>query len=102
MGSILLYFLAIVVGACLVAVAIWLKDIARARSVEFAWWHWLLFVIWSFTWILAFAWLGSQLGEGSMEKGAWIGFGLLIFINLLIGISLVMWGIMRPQEKLEG
>jgi len=100
MGSILLMFLSVVVGGCLVGMAIWSRDLAKTRGREFQWWHWLLVAIWAFTWLAAFAWLGTSLGEGGIDKAAWMGFGFILGFNVIL--AGVIFALLRRRIPSEG
>ena len=99
MDSILLMFLTVIVGGCLFAIAIWSRDLAKAKGREFHWWHWLLIAIWAFSWLVAFAWLGTSLGEGDVDKAGWIGFGIILVFNVIIG--LITWQLIARQKPSE-
>lgn len=101
MDSILLFFLSLIVGGSLVAVlyAIWKVSKSTGRVLQ--WWHWLLTAIWVFIWVIAFAFLGSILGEsaggaGQLERGAWLGFSFIFGFNIILG--LVIWQLLVRQK----
>lgn len=103
MDSMWLFLLTVVVGIAVVAMGYFVRKGAQAAGREMQWWHWLLSGLWVLIFILAFAWLGSFLGEGastgktgSTVQGAWLGWGILILINLFIG-SLIWRFVMRHK-----
>ena len=102
MDSILLMFVIAITGACLLGIAVWGRDlITKTTGKTLKWWHWLLYGLWAIIWLVAFAWLGSQLGETpDVDKAAWLGFGVLIAFNIILG--LVTWQLIVRQKPAEG
>ncbi len=76
-------FLFSIVAGGLMGIALYsLANVSRATGRPFAWWHWLMAVASGLLWVTAFAWLGSQIGEGA-QRGGWIGFAFVVFFALL-------------------
>ena len=104
MDSMLLFLLTIIVGGSLAAVLYVLWKVSKSASRVLQWWHWLLTAIWVLTFVVAFAFLGSILGEsaggaGGLERGAWLGFAIVFGFNILLG--LVIWQLLRRQKAIS-
>ena len=107
MDSMWLFLLTVVVGIAVAAMGYFVRKGAQAAGREMQWWHWLLSGLWVLTLIFAFAWLGSFLGEGastgqtgSTNQGAWMGWGILMLINVIIG-SLI-WRLAMRRKVSSG
>ena len=101
MDSILLFFLTVIVGLAVAAMGYFLLKAAQSAGKVLLWWHWLLSGLWIFSFLVAFAWLGSFLGEGAggaggLSQGAWMGWGFIMIINIILG--LVIWQVLRRQK----
>lgn len=101
MDSILLFFLTVVVGLAVAAMAYFLLKAAQSAGKVLAWWHWLLSGFWVFSFLVAFAWLGSLIGEGAgggqgVIMGAWIGWAVIMAVNVILGV--VIWQVLSRQK----
>ena len=101
MDSILLFFLSVIVGLAVAGMAYFLLKAAQSRGKVLAWWHWLLSGFWVLSFLVAFAWLGSFLGEGAgggkgLAQGAWLGWAIIMVVNIIIG--LVIWQTLKRQK----
>jgi len=101
MDSILLFFLTVIVGLAVGAMGYFLLKAARSAGKVLVWWHWLLSALWVLTFLVAFAWLGSLIGEGAgggkgTIQGAWIGWAAVMVVNVVIG--LVIWKVLQRQK----
>ena len=101
MDSILLFFLSLIVGGSLAAVLYTIWKVSKSTGRVLRWWHWLLTAIWVFTLVIAFAFLGSILGEsaggaGQLERGAWLGFAFVFGFNIILGM--IIWQLIIRQK----
>ena len=62
-----------------------MANAAKLTGRAFHWWHWLMAIVSGILWITSFAWLGSQLGEGT-TRGGLIGFALIIAVSIIIAV----------------
>jgi hypothetical protein len=91
-------FLFSIIAGAVMGIAIYsLGNAAKATGRAFSWWHWVMACASGLLWVTAFAWLGSQLGEGA-SRGGWIGFALVTSLALLFAI--LTWRLL-PSKKLE-
>ena len=100
MDSIVLFFVTLVVGASLGAMAWISKGMAESRGYVLRWWHWLLMAIGMIFFVLTFAWFGTMLGEGPFtQQAAWQG-GLVGLVITAI-IAIVLWRLILVSKSTE-
>jgi len=91
-------FLFSIIAGAVMGIAIYsLGNAAKATGRPFSWWHWVMACASGLLWVISFAWLGSQLGEGA-PRGGWIGFGFIAGLALLFAV--LVWRLL-PSKKLE-
>ena len=101
MDSILLFFLTVIIGLAVGAMGYFLVKATQSSGKVLVWWHWLLSALWVLTFLVAFAWLGSLIGEGAgggkgTIMGAWLGWAAIMIVNIILG--LVIFQVLRSQK----
>ncbi len=95
-----LLWLIMISGTCLLGTIFFGWKMTKDSGRTILWWQWIMVAISAFLWVIAFAWLGSQLTEllGGFKQtlAAWSGFGVLAGISILLAVITVQ--LVRRQE----